>query len=286
MPGKKKKRTLGWHHKTLKVPTLWDKGVEGKGTRIAVLDTGIASVSGLDRTTFEFLDPDGNEIGEGDIDSHGTQAASVTASNNRDVLGIAPRAALSSYRVLDGGDREGKVERALAAIASRDDIDVVLCAFTMESVPDPIKEVIREIAMRGVVVVAAAGNDASVECGFPEHTPHVVTVAGLTVDLAVHRSAQIGAWIDIAAPGEDLRALLPDEGQSALFGDSSGGSAVVAGVAALMLGTRTGARRRKLGMALDGLFRSTAKPLAQEQTTVGAGLVNPLSLLDVIEKGF
>jgi thermitase len=280
------KRRLGWQHKKLKIAPLWDDGTEGRGTRVAILDTGVAAVGGLARSSFEYLDPDGNDIGPADVSGHGTKIASLVASSRNGAFGIAPKTAISSYRVLDGGDRADKVERALCAIATRDDIDVVLCAFTMDRVLDGIVDVVRALAMDGVVVVAAAGNDRTVTSGFPEHTPHVISVAGLTIDLEAQPSAQIGEWIDIAAPGDQLVCVTTDNDIADDFGESSGASAIVAGIAALVLGTRSGSTRRRVGMAIDGLMRSTARPLDASETAVGAGLVQPSALLDVVEEGF
>lgn len=284
MPAPKYKN-VGWHLRKLGIPALWSDGVAGRGVRVAILDTGQARVPGLTRSTFEYLDHDGNTINAIDLVGHGTAAASIVGSSRTGVYGIAPRVSISSYRVLDSGDLARKAERALTAIVARPDIDVVLCAFILDKVSTRFKELVRALASRGTVVVASAGNDAGATSAFPEHTPHAITVAGVTTALAPIPKAQRGPWIDISAPGDRLRAL-DATGAIARFGESSGAAAVVAGVAALVLGTqRSRPKRRKLGIMFEGIAKAQATSLPHAPAAVGKGLVNPKAILKVINEG-
>jgi minor extracellular protease Epr len=281
-----KQLTVGWHHRLLGIPKLWGDGILGNHVRMAILDTGQASVAGLDRPTFEYLDHIGTKINATDIKGHGTACASIAGSGKDGVLGIAPKVAISSYRVLDAGDLATKAETALAAVVARADVDIVLCAFIVDKVTPAIVDHVRALALKGVVVVASAGNDVSATNAFPEHTPHAITVAGLSQDGTPLPSAKLGAWIDVSAPGERLPALNPN-GAQVDFGDSSGAAAIVAGVAALILGTApVGPSRRKLGVMFEGMVRATAAKLPNVPPgVIGTGRINPAAILEVIEQG-
>lgn len=277
---------MGWHHHLLKVPGLWSRGLKGKGVRVAVLDTGVAAPEGLDRDHFEHLEADGSPAGAMDLDGHGTAVASVIASGLDGVLGIAPRAAISSYRVLDAGNHVANTEAALGQIVSRSDIDVVVCAFVLSDVTPRIEHAIRALSNRGTVVVAPAGNDATAASPFPEQTPHAITIAGLDRELDPLPEARLGLWVDCSAPGVEIPALDPD-GARIDFGDTSGAAAIVGGIAALVLSSQASiGKRRKLGKMFEGLLKSTARALPEaSRDAVGAGLVNPTRMLAVIEKG-
>lgn len=281
-----RKKQLRWHHRRLGITKVWDEGVTGKGARVAILDSGLARVSDIVRPSTEYLDDRGNKIGAADQGGHGTSCASLIASRRDGALGIAPDALLSSYRVLDSGNLAAKIERALAAIVKRDDIDVVLCAFVIEAITPGIAESVRLLATRGTVVVASAGNRASTASEFPELTPHALTVAGTTENDAPLPNARRGIWIDVAAPGQALRALTPQNNEFD-FGDTSGAAALVAGIAALMISSQSGATKRaKVGQLFECMARASATALpGAPANSVGKGLINPAAILKLIQQG-
>jgi subtilisin family serine protease len=258
MPAPKKKPA--WYHRKLGIPALWEAGIAGKGIRIAVLDSGVARVGGIDRAANEYLDETGKPLGPGDFQGHGTQCASMLISKIDGALGLAREASITSYRVLQSGDRRINTESALAHVVGRNDIDVVLCAYVLDKISDSIKASVRALALRGTVVVVAAGNTASAATEFPELTPNAIATAAITQDDVAIAGAKTGSWLDVAAPGEALRAV-DQNGTSRDFGKTSGAAALVAGVAALMMSMRTGAKRRQVGQLFEGMARASAKAL-------------------------
>jgi subtilisin family serine protease len=225
---------VGWHHTLLGIPRVWDRGQLGAKTRVAILDSGQARRPGLDRSTFEYLDDRGKKIDPIDLKGHGTACASVVGSGLNGALGMAPKAAISSYRVLDAGDLATKAERALAAIAARDDIDVVLCAFVLDNATPGIVALVRTLALKGVVVVASAGNKASASSAFPERTPHAICVAGLTKQRApltpvgfhatrpiCNKSRHVGLFFSILNVGNLVSQRLDDDLEEPISGGTS-----------------------------------------------------------------
>lgn len=273
---------ISWHHAVLQIPAIWTQHITGSGTTVALLDTGLAAPSGLDRSDFEYLDGHGNAIGPGDQDGHGTCCASLIANYRGGVLGIAPYAKIVSFRVLGTGDSVGDIQAAFDYILRRrPDIDVVSCSFVMSRVVDSIQSAVRDLVNSGRVVVAAAGDNNQYSSPFPELTPNVLTVAAVDATNRPLDGARIGTWIDCAAPGDKLPVMLPGSGGTGLFGESSAAAAVVSGVTALVLSSITDqALRRRFSVGFEGLVKKTATALpSDDPDAIGRGLINPTALL-------
>ncbi|HSR95745.1 MAG TPA: S8 family serine peptidase [Kofleriaceae bacterium] len=278
-------RTTAWHLDLLGIPALWNAGITGAGVRVGLLDSGLARVRGLDRPgAFEYIDTRGSSTTANDSQTgHGTRCASIVASTDDRALGIAPDASIVSFQVTPFGDAVLNLEHALEAIARRGDIDVLLCAFAIASLPLRVVDQIGALAAAGIIIVTAAG-DSDIPMGFPEDVLQAVSVAGITRDQRALPSARRGTFIHVAAPAEDVPALNP-LGDVVPFGDTSAAAAIVAGVAALMMSTRTRSRRRELGARFRNLVGRTANPLSGvSPLAVGSGCVNPAGTLKLINE--
>jgi subtilisin family serine protease len=135
------------------------------------------------------------------------------------------------------------------------------------------------------VVVGAAGNDESLTSAFPENLPEVLSVAALTRDNMPLPGGRFGAFIDIAAPGQDLK-VMTSLGVKSWRGATSGAAALVSGVCALMLSAakKNGLDPAEVGRSLAELIRTTATDLGEEgpDPNTGAGLINPPMLLEAV----
>lgn len=124
-------------------------------------------------------------------------------------------------------------------------------------------------AERGMVIVAAAGNDGrDAPPRWPAASPAAIAVTAVDADLAPYRHAPRGAWLDFAAPGVDVYVPFPGGGRY-LSGTSIATPFVTAIAAAGAgpdgLGGATGVRDR---LARDSRDLGDAGP----DDTFGAGL--------------
>jgi subtilisin family serine protease len=269
---------VAWHHKVLGVLEIWARGNFGDGVTVALLDSGLAVPHGLDRRDFEYLSAKGVPIAHGDVLGHGTFCASAIASYSPAAVGIAPHARLVSMRVLDTGSSIADVPDALRYLLGRSDVDIVSCSFVMEEAPPAVHEAVKDLTNAGKVVVAAAGDRDSASA-FPELVANAITVAAVNQALKPLDGARMGKWIDVAAPGAAIPVLRPN-GSVSLFGQSSAAAAVASGCIALVLAGRPAPERRRIGQALEGLLKATAKALpGDDPDAVGRGLVDPLALI-------
>jgi thermitase len=86
---------------------------------------------------------------------------------------------------------------------------------------------------KGVVIVAAAGNDASSTPFYPAAYPNVIAVASTDMFDKLAPSSDFGDWVDVAAPGGNIYSTLPNNRYASLSGTSVA-SPHVAGLAALV----------------------------------------------------
>jgi subtilisin len=263
-----------WHFDDLSIRELQQQSL-GEGVRVLVLDSGVTPVSGAFRS-LRRLAPDGSPSIAEDRDGHGTACASLIASQVDDAPGIAPGVDLVAMRVVAGRTPvEGEVAAAFATAIALN-CNIVSCSFTLHEPEEATLDLIREAADRGIVVVAAAGNDPDVKSAFPERTPKVLVVGAYDESRELVRGRR-GRFTDVYAPGDDLPALFPN-GLIRNFGQSSAAAAVTSGVIALVLSIARDQGLDRLGLVIDGLARKTA------DESDGVRRLNALNLLSDVQR--
>jgi serine protease len=224
-------------------PTAWanliaDHRAGGKGVKIAVIDTGVAFEDwqgyhrSPDFTTTKFVDPCDLVSGKlvagkctdpdpVDREGHGTFVAGMIAEstdNRVGVTGLAYGASIMPVRVLDGsGLGDSSVIAAGIRYAVQRGAQVInlslefYLGITSGDIPD-IVSAIRYAHQHGVVVVAAAGNDAASQIAYPARTTGVISVGATTLDRCLANYSNVGSRLDLVAPGggEDS-STLPDD---------------------------------------------------------------------------
>ena len=186
---------------TIKADKLWEKGIDGQGITVAVLDSGIdknhPDLIGKVVAEKNFL---ADEITADDLLGHGTMVAGIIAgsgaASNGKYKGIAPGAKLISVKVIDGkGD--GKVSDIIAGIEwavynGADVLSLSLGGINLGETNPPITMAADNAAGAGVVVCVAAGNRNSSETGGTGGSEPSLRIGRLTSDnleeLAIEKS--------------------------------------------------------------------------------------------------
>jgi serine protease len=191
----------------------------GRGAVVALLDSGVAyerykryrRAPDLRRSTFvhpwDFIQRDRHP---NDVYGHGTHVAGTiaqTTNNGIATAGIAFNANIMPLRVLDsqGEGDSAEIARAIRyAVRHRADVINLSLEFPPEVRSAEIPDVVSALHLarrRGVVVVAAAGNQTDIAVAYPARVPSVIAVAATTIDGCQADYSNSGDDLDVSAPG-------------------------------------------------------------------------------------
>lgn len=260
----------------------------GAGATVAVVDTGIDAshpdLQGRILPGWDFVDGDSTPQ---DGNGHGTHVSGIIAADAGNGIGVdsvAPGAKIMPVRVLDssGTGSDSAVAQGIdwATNHGAEVINLSLGgSVPLEGlgVQDPVSAAVQRAVNRGVVVVAAAGNDGLPFCENDSEQGKVLCVGA--VDKRGNRTfySSFGQGLSLVAPGgsdlpgtdEDILSTWNDGGYHELAGTSQA-TPHVAGVAALLvsLGLR--------GQAVVQRILATATDLGAPgpDPIYGAGVVN------------
>jgi len=215
----------------INAPAAWDlaraKGAPGgRNVTVAVLDTGVAyqrfrrfrRVPDLKRFVrgYDFVDGDRHP---NDLNGHGTHVSGTIAGSTDNAVataGVAYRAKIMPVRVLDadGAGDTLSISRGIR-FAARRGAKVINLSLEFDSsvqasqIPD-IVSALRYAKRKGVLVVAAAGNQADTLVAYPARAKGVMAVAASTIRGCQADYSNSGVDVDITAPGGGIDAVISD----------------------------------------------------------------------------
>ncbi len=188
---------------------------DGKGVKIAVLDTGMFEhewLKGAVQTAPNSADVwDVDNDGYGDAESgHGTFIAGL-------IRQVAPSASVYAVKVLDshGVGDDLTVAKAMQQLPA--DVDVInlsLGGYTDGDAPPPAVATAMQAMGGGHVVVAAAGNHGKTRPFWPAAFEPVLAVGAVENDGSTWWRAGYsnhGPWVDVAARGSNLESTFARE---------------------------------------------------------------------------
>ncbi|RLE28487.1 hypothetical protein DRJ54_06460 [Candidatus Acetothermia bacterium] len=188
----------------------------GDGIVVAVIDTGVDGTHpDLQGKVIDGYDPYNNVNipagSDSDTDGHGTHVAGIIAAKNDDkgIVGLAPDALIMPILGLPGGS--GNVyELALGVIWAVDNEAKVLNnSWGGATYSQLIKAAFDYALANNVIPVCAAGNDGEAWIHFPSAYPGVIAVGATTPHDTRADFSQIGGWLSVAAPGENILSCVP-----------------------------------------------------------------------------
>lgn len=203
-----------------KLGHLHSSGVRGSTTKVAVLDSGVyadhlslsAKVSGH---VHNYV-PDNNPTGKAPSYEHGTQVAAVIGGQSYEgfaggqayevPVGVAPDCELMVCRITPD-NMTYYLENALRHLCTVVGLDIVCMSFSIDQKYDTtnIKSYLRCLRERGVICIAAAGNEGEYQSGpnFPASDENVLSVGALKPQ---GRESDINTsrGIDVYAHGEQV----------------------------------------------------------------------------------
>jgi hypothetical protein len=259
-------------------------GSDGVGVNVSIVDTGLIPsapnrhpwLAGVQGTLENPYTTRNGETVLVPYAGHGTFAAGALRS-------VAPKASVYVERAFDiaGADYETRLLGSLEDALARDP-DILVFTFTSTTHRDQSLHTFDDLyerrirGIKGLVVLAPAGNDGSSRPSWPAAHPGVISVGALAANWRDRAYfSNYGRWVDVYAPGEDLVNAYPDgiyvcseppnEGERRRFqgmaqwSGTSFSTPMVAGLVAARM-SRTGENAQQAADALLRLAASQALP--------------------------
>lgn len=239
--------------KLINAPKVW-KETKGEGVKIAIIDTGIdpnhPDLKWNIKVGYNFIKQNDKF---NDDHGHGTHVAGIIAGidNGIGIVGVAPKAELYILKVLDEKG-EGSESHVIEAIewAIKNKMDILNLSFGSQKPNPKLRAALEKANQAGIVVVAAAGNDASTTqidtVDYPGRwSDLVITVAAIDQKAKRAPFSSQGKELFLAAPGVDVFSTYPRERYVRLSGTSMA-TPHITGAVALILAQARKTKGRKL----------------------------------------
>lgn len=229
-----------WGINRVHAPSAWPI-TEGKGVKVAVIDTGIdsnnADLAGSVDGGYSAITKTENPADYQDDNGHGSHVAGTIAAHRdgKGVVGVAPQARLYAVKVLDA-DGSGNLSDVIDGIvwAAKNHMDVANMSLGAPVDSEAMKRAVRFARGSGVVIVAAAGNSGG-SVGFPGAYEDTIAVAASDYNDKLASFSSRGPEVDFIAPGVDVLSTRMGGGLPVSFSGTSMASPHVAGLAALVV---------------------------------------------------
>ena len=229
---------LQWGPAKIEADKAWDIQQGTSSVLVAVVDTGVDwnhpdLASNYVPLGYDWVNDDSNPM---DDNGHGTHCAGVTAavlSNGVGIAGLAQVHIMAEKGL--GSDGTGTESNLASAIIHAVDqgAKIISCSWGGYDDNSLIHDAVKYAYSHGVLVVAAAGNDASMAKHYPSAYDEVIAVTATDQNDAPASFTNFGNWVEVAAPGVDIYSTIWDNSYDYMSGTSMA-TPHVSGVAALI----------------------------------------------------
>ncbi len=285
-------------------------GHTGKGTFVAVVDTGVdvnhPFIAGrpVAEACFSNRCPNGAQrmVGPGaarPVDAHGTHVAGIVLGRSAEMAGVAPEAGLIAVNVFSRvngrvGASNSTVLGALdwlIRVARTGQVRIASINMSLGSPMHntrPCRDRIYELAVRllareGVVIVAAAGNEGqSRGISHPACVSGIVSVGAIDKDAEVADFSNSAPILDLLAPGVDILSAVPRSREDgAPFREFPGTSMAAPHVAGAFAVLRQALPEGSLP-ALYRVLVGTGRKIVDERNGIRKPLLNVAGALEAL----
>jgi thermitase len=269
-----------WGMTKIKAPQAWDITTGQPSIKIAILDTGVDQnhedlaakiVANQNFTTSGTVD---------DLYGHGTHVAGIAAAatnNGIGVTGVGYNSTIMNVKVLDDTGSGYYSWIASGIIWAADNgAKVISMSLGGSSASSTLQSAINYAWGKGVVVVAAAGNNGNTTPVYPGYYTNVIAVGATDSNDAKASFSTYGSWVDVAAPGLNIFSTLPNHANQIgsqnydYLSGTSMATPYVAGLAGLVWATSCGTSNTNV----RNRIQSTADPITGTGTYWQYGRIN------------
>lgn len=234
-----------WHYGLINLPQAWEGTTGSDDVTIGLIDTGVLTdhpdlrsrlAEGFDFVSEpqrandgDGIDPDPTDPGDDpkkqSSSFHGTHVAGTVGAvtdNGTGVAGVTWQGRLMPLRALgvDGGTdadiaqaiRYGAGLSNLSGRLPTRRVDVLNMSFGGPGYSQTLQDALHQARSRGVILVAAAGNENSSVPSSPASLDGVLSVSAVDAGLRKASYSNFGSSVDLCAPGGDMGADLNGDG--------------------------------------------------------------------------
>jgi len=231
-----------WSISDLGISTAWDAGFNGKGVRIAVIDSGVNSLH-EDFTGTKFgrgynVVNDSHDIT--DEMGHGTFVCGILGAarnNGEGIAGFCTDATIIPIKCF-GKSVETSASYIIEAIYEAVDVyvcDVINMSLGTEEDMASMKEAVEYAANKGVLIISAVGNKGISKPNYPAAYDCVIGVGSIDKNGQVPGFSQKNQSVFVVAPGVNIVSLGYKTNDVYAQGDGTSYSAPFVSVAASIL---------------------------------------------------
>ena len=270
-----------WGQNMISAPAAWSAGYFGAGVTVAIVDSGVDIThpqlrnrlyvntreipgNGIDDDGNGLIDDvsgwdfDGNQPTVSDSAGHGTHVAGIILAEHglSNVKGIAPAAKLLPLDFMNAKG-EGNIGDGILAIqyAASQGARVINASWGGSPCSVTLNRTISDLAAKGILFVAAAGNSGVDLDQLPEYPAAFINLNQITVGASTSRDYTAGfsnfsyKFVQIFAPGASILSTYPGNRLASLSGTSMA-APFVAGAAALLMSANPSATVMQVRAAL------------------------------------
>jgi subtilisin family serine protease len=269
-----------WGAAKLDAPVAWAVTKGSPDVVVAVLDTGVdftqPDLQGAFVPGYDFVNHDADPT---DDHGHGTAVAGVVAAradNGIGGSGLCPRCSIMPVKVVGADGTATELNVASGITWAADHGARVINLSLGGSYGSTVADAVRYATDKGVLVVAAAGNNGSSTPFYPAAYAGALSVGATQADDTLYAWSDFGSWVAVAAPGCDQSTGLNNT--YVAFCGTSASTPVVAGLAALAMSYAPNA-------STDAI-RSAITSTAQHVSGVAYGRVDAAATLSALGARF
>ena len=213
-----------WGMTAIGAAQAWAVTTGTPDVKVAVVDTGIdynhPDFGGRVAKGKDFINNDDDAM---DDHYHGTHCAGSIAAGigNGGVVGVAPNVSMVAVKVLSKSG-SGSYEGVANGIIYGADSGAQILSMSLGGPAGSkvIEDAVNYAMSKGVLVVAAMGNDNSERPSYPASAPGVMAVGSTMVGDKKSSFSNFGKHISVGAPGSDILSTVPGGKYKSLSGTS------------------------------------------------------------------